>query len=189
MVVRRHRLSHLSALRIDPTLLTLRFPAGCTTGLCDATCCREGVWVDLGERDRILAQAEAIQRVMDPEQERDPARWFDDEERLDSDFPSGRAFGTSVRDAGCVFLDRHRRCVLQTAALGLKPFFCAAFPITLDHGTLTFDTPSAGERPQCCTASPRGTRTIFDVWPGELEHVLGPDGVAELRRHAQRDRR
>lgn len=188
MVIRMHRLSHLPELKVDPTLLALRFPAGCTTRLCDATCCQDGVWVDPLERSRILAHVDTIQRVMDPGQERDPARWFDDEERIDSDFPSGRAVGTSVHSGGCVFLDRRRRCVLQTAAPGLKPFFCAAFPITLDHGTLTFDSPAAGACPQCCMASPEGTGTILDAWPEELEHVLGADGVAELRRHADRNR-
>jgi len=184
-----HRLSHLGDIGVDPMLLALRFPAGCATGRCDASCCRDGVWVDIADRARIVAHAETIQRVMDPEQERDPARWFDDEERIDRDFPSGRAVGTAVHKGRCVFLDRRDRCVLQAAVPGLKPFFCAAFPVTLDHGTLTFDSPAVGPRVHCCTASTPGTWTIFEAWPAELEYVLGPDGVTELRRYAERDRR
>jgi hypothetical protein len=125
---------------------------------------------------------------MDPEQEQDPARWFDDDETVDSDFPSGRCIGTRVHDDRCVFLDRAGRCVLQTATIGaarpgfdLKPFFCTAFPITLLHGTLWVDELCLEGPARCCRPALDGALNLLEVCESELRHVLGDDGLEELR--------
>jgi hypothetical protein len=144
--------------------------------------------VDVAQRDQILAHADLVQRAMDGSQDRDPARWFEDTESADPDFPSGRVVGTRVRDERCVFLDSAQRCVLQTATiaaarpgLDLKPFFCAAFPITIAAGTLWIDELCLEMPAPCCRPTAGGTLGVFDVCEVELRHVLGSEGLGELR--------
>ena len=186
LFVGRHTLSHMTRLVVDRALFDARFSEACSMSSCDAGCCRDGVLVDLEHRDVILAHADVIRRHMSPGQERDPALWFEREIADDPDFPSGRAVGTEVR-SGCVFLNDLGRCVLHLAddaeglAVTLKPFFCRLFPITICDGRLMLDEPIAGERPTCCSVTPGGGQTVFDLCPAELETVLGKDGVEELR--------
>jgi Fe-S-cluster containining protein len=171
---------------VDPWLLRARFAAGCDTSRCNAACCRTGVWLDTAERDRILAHAERVRRAMDRGQPRDTHRWFSRRTKTDPDFPSGRAVHTRVVNGGCVFLDGDRRCVLQkvSGAGGpqLKPFFCTAFPITIDQGVLTLDDHENRSRPECCASRRDGPLTVFDVCRLELRHTLGAAELASLRR-------
>lgn len=155
---------------------------------CNATCCRHGVMVDPAERDTILAHAELVQRHMEAHMHHDPAGWFDTMEETDLDFPSGRAVGTRTREYGCVFLDSKGWCVLQRAAVeegmskfALKPFFCFAFPITVEQGTVMVDDPEFTQRPQCCSAVAGGPLRVIDVCEEELIHVLGREGFEELK--------
>jgi len=185
-VVRTHALSHVSELRVDPAVLEARFAAGCSTAHCNAGCCRAGVDADVVERDRILAHAGLIQRHMDPQQEADPASWFDAEAFADADMPSGFAVTTKVRHGACVFLNRESRCVLQIASAeagdgtDLKPFFCHAYPLTLDEGMLTLD-PHLATRPECCAQTSGGGATVFEACATELRFMLGEHGVRALR--------
>ncbi len=115
----------------------------------------------------VVANAELVQSNMDPEQEQDPERWFA-ETRNDADFPSRRAVATAVVNGGCVFLNSARRCVLQKASmsqppekpLDLKPFFCTAFPITIDAGRLEIEE---GYDADCCIVTPDGVLDVFDL--------------------------
>ena len=189
LVLRRHSLSHLPHLKVSWSILESRYPAGCTPGHCVGTCCQLGVGVDVAERDRILAYADLVQRAMEPEQERDPARWFDDIETADPDFPSGRCVSTRVGSGGCVFLNSAGRCALQTATIAaarpgfdLKPFFCSAFPITIAAGTLWVDELCLEAPAVCCKPATGGSRTILDVCETELCYVLGREGLTELQR-------
>jgi len=67
-------LPHLRTLGVSPRLLEARFAAECRIEQCDASCCRIGVRVDVGEREGIIAHARLVQDSMDPDQEREPAR-------------------------------------------------------------------------------------------------------------------
>jgi Fe-S-cluster containining protein len=180
------RLAHLGRLAVHRSVFTRRFAAGCATARCEAACCVLGVLVDARERDQVLAHADLVRGLMTPGQELDPTRWFARAERHDRDFPSGRATHTRAGAGGCVFLDAERRCVLQKASpaagLDLKPFFCTLFPVTIAEGVLRVDDMGTGRPAQCCGATPGGPLTIFDVYAPELEHALGPDGAADLRR-------
>jgi hypothetical protein len=154
---------------------------------CNAMCCREGVMVDIKERDNILQHADVVQRHMEPGQDRNPGHWFDSNVEIDADFPSGKAVGTRATLKGCVFLKRDGRCLLQTAAEeegmpkhSLKPFFCFAFPVTVESGVLTIDDLDFIDRPECCTMVPGGSRTMVEICSDELQFVLGPKGMAEL---------
>ena len=179
-------------LAVDPAMLEARFAAGCSTARCRGACCRSGVWLDVRERDRVIAHAGLVREAMDPGQPRDTRRWFSRRAVTDPDFPSGRAVHTRVRNGRCVFLDSAGRCVLQKASsaagggLQLKPFFCAAFPVTIDHGVLTLDDAGYRARQPCCAASPGGPLTVFETCRAELRHVLGAAGVRRLRRIAAR---
>lgn len=186
-LVQSVQLPHIAQVAIDPALLERRFAAGCAVRNCQGACCGRGVEVDIAERDRILEQAPVVRRRMDPGQERDSARWF---EGLfaDSDFPSGEAASTVVREGACVFLNSERLCVLQMAEADLplsgttlKPFFCRAYPLTLMDGVLVLDDEQCAGQEACCTPVADGPLDLLDTCAEELEFTLGPDGVSKLR--------
>jgi hypothetical protein len=188
-VLRNHRLKHIPELRVGETLFTTKFASGCSVAACNATCCRGGVAVDLAERDAILAHSEVIVRHMQPHQARDPRAWFERREVRDADYPSGLRVDTRSTDDGCVFLDCAGLCVLQKAAVAeglpkfhLKPFFCVAFPITIRGGALETDEPDYTNRPHCCSVVDSGSLSPLDVCQEELDFMLGPEGLLELRR-------
>jgi hypothetical protein len=187
-VLRSHKLSHIATLKVDHSILEGTFAAGCSMINCNATCCRQGVMIDPAERENILAHTELVQQHMEPHMDKDPVGWFDAEEEIDLDFPSGRAVGTQTRDYGCVFLDSKGWCVLQRAAVAegmskfaLKPFFCFAFPITVENGVVMVDDPEFTDRPECCSAVPDGALKVIEVCEEELVHVLGKEGFKELK--------
>ena len=158
---------------------------------CRGNCCKYGVWVDIEESKNILAHVELIQRHMEPHQETNPQNWFEGHTVIDKDFPSGIAIGTQMRDTGCVFLDSKGRCVLQTAAVAegldrfaLKPFFCVAYPISIENGVLLFDDEEYPDNQQCCSPVPNGSLNVFDICAEELEFTIGPEGLQELREAA-----
>lgn len=187
-ILQRHRLNHLGALRVGEGMFSNRFASGCSMTACNATCCQGGVTLDVAERDAILAHADLITGHMEPDQEHDSAGWFDNTVIQDPDFPSGLAVSTETTERGCVFLDRAGRCVLQKAAMAegkpkffLKPFFCVAFPITIEHGVLETDEPDFTDRPHCCSVVESGSLSPVDVCAEELEFMLGREGFLELR--------
>jgi hypothetical protein len=115
--------------------------------------------------------------------------WFDEERAEDSDFPSGYAIGTRKMEYGCVFLDSQGWCTLQKAAVAeglhkwlLKPFFCVAYPITIQEGVLTVDDPQFTERTECCSRVVEGTVTPVEVCGEEIEFMVGAEGYNELLR-------
>ena len=179
-------------LRVDPKLLGERFAADCDTRRCVGRCCRTGVWIDPRERDRVLAHVALVRAAMDDDQARDPRRWFSVRSKTDRDFPSGRAVHTRVRQGRCVFLNGEGRCVLQKASSqarlrdSLKPFFCIAYPITIDGGMVVLDDANARAGRPCCGSTTGGPRTALDVCAPELRHVLGEAAVRALRRGARR---
>ena len=192
--LKHHTLSHLSPLQVDNNIFTLRFTNDCSMYNCKGNCCRYGVWADVEEKKNILAHTEMILRYMEPFQEKNPEQWFELEEVTDKDFPSGVAVGTQIRETGCVFLDSNGRCVLQKAAMAegmhkfaLKPFFCVAYPITVDNGVLMYDDDQYPDNPQCCSPRNEGSISVFDICSEELEFTVGQEGLQEL--HELKDKR
>ena len=136
----------VGGLTFSAQLFRAGFASGHGPCRCASTCCMSGVFLDLGERDRILEHADQIAQQMDATQDRRPASWFDSEEIQDGDFPSGRCVGTSVVNDKCAFLDQRGRCSAQVAAVesGLdrwawkrssysgesqsSPFLCREYP-------------------------------------------------------------
>ena len=188
IVLTKHRLQYLPELRVDSSFFDKVFQAGCSMANCNATCCRDGVWLDPAERDKILANAELIKRYMDPHQDHNEQQWFDAEEVIDPDFPSGKAVGTQTRSYGCVFLKGNGHCVLQNVAVGegkskfsLKPYFCFAFPVAIDSGELLLDDPDFTNRAECCSFVQHGEHSVIDLCAEELEFMLGKEGFEELK--------
>ena len=185
--LRKHKLSHLPEIAVGRSILEARMVRACDSNKCTSVCCGTGVLADRAEKERILAHADAVVATMDPDQPKDPATWFDDEEIRDPDFPSKIAIGTQTSKRGCIFLNTIGRCVLQKAHMDgrvpvvLKPFYCTAFPVTIDQGMLMLDVDNVDGTRECCQPSPHGERTALDIFAYELEHVLGPAGVEELR--------
>jgi Protein of unknown function (DUF3109) len=171
---------------VDPILFERSIATGCGPFACESTCCSSGVYADLAEKERILAHRDIIKKYLDETQTNDDTRWFDSEVVHDSDFPSGKAVGTEVFNGKCVFLNKHGRCSLQIAGseekLGrwaLKPFYCVAFPITVDDGVVTFDD-FLDEKPTCCSFVDGHETSIVTACKEELEFVLGSAGYDEL---------
>jgi hypothetical protein len=173
---------------IDPNVSSVRFDKGCSMMNCDGSCCRWGVWADLAERDEILKHTDLVHKYMDPDQDHDPAGWFDSEVARDADFPSGTCVGTQTHgDRGCVFLNSQMLCVLQKAEIGendpnlhLKPFYCRAFPIAIQDGAVIFDDFQKDVRIPCCSEVAGGELTASDVLGYELDLVLGEKGAREF---------
>lgn len=188
LLLTRHKLKHIPRLLVDPDLFEQKFSPHCSMMHCNGTCCREGVLIDLEEKATILRFVDVIHKYMEPTQVHDPSRWFDEDVQPDPDFPSGYCDGTATANGGCVFLNSKGLCTLQLAATAegmskyaIKPFYCFAFPITLDGGVLTLYEPEFTNRPECCSAVPNGTLSILDICQEELEFMLGSDGFEELK--------
>ena len=179
--------------RIDPSILQLAAAQRCAPAECQAACCTGGVWLDADHGQRILAWAEAIKPFLPPDR-RDPSKWFAEDE-ADDDFPSGRCVGTSIVDdpqrpgkTCCVFLRRDRKCALQVASSahglgwpGLKPYFCAIYPMTIKDNTLMMDdeTPRDFEGGSCRRPAPE-LRPLYHVYREEVTLALGEEGYRAL---------
>lgn len=171
---------------IDPVLFKKGFSKGCGPLACESTCCSVGVFADLKEKGLILSHKETVKKYMDDTQTIDDSQWFDSEVFDDNDYPSGKAVGTQVFNNKCVFLNKLGMCSLQIAGASegmgrwaLKPFYCIAFPITVDEGVLTFDDFQQGKT-QCCSSIDAKESTLVESCRDELELILGHDGYKEL---------
>ena len=179
----------VKGLAIGDELFGTGYPEGAGPCSCTSTCCSGGVYADVAERDAILERADMIARYMDETQPHDPARWFDDGEETDPDFPSGRCVATAVHNDKCAFLDRYGRCAIQRATTeeemgrwALKPLYCILYPIEISEGRVSFDPMLQDEQP-CCTVSDEFHLPVFRACKDELTHLLGADGYEMLERH------
>jgi hypothetical protein len=193
-VLQNHKLEHIPELRVDPDILTHRFTPNSSMCHCNGKCCSEGVLLDVNEKERILAHADLIKKYLEPGQEQDPSKWFDNAVEDDKDFPSGKCDGTAVHGKGCVFLCSKGLCALQKTAMAegmnkfaLKPFYCVAFPITVDEHVLTTYEPEFTNRQQCCSIVPQGPLTVLDVCREEFEYILGSEGLKEIEELYQKE--
>lgn len=165
------------------------YAAGEGPCLCTAKCCAHGVWVDLKERDAILAEKEIIKRFMDETQSSSEAEWFENEVVDDPDFASGKAVGTRVINDKCAFLDKFGRCSIQVASVetgrhkwAVKPLYCILFPIGVTNNVVSFD-PMLQDEEKCCSISAQFEVPLYQACREELTHLLGEDGYAMLEEH------
>jgi len=145
-------------------------------------CCQYGVDVDVGERDGILAHADQIKEILDPEVRDLP--WFHDEETVDVDFPSGRFVRTRTHSDGCIFLRHDKRgCAVHRASIeanwdfnGIKPNICRLFPMSYDDESIVMSDDYAD---YSCAFEP-GTPTVYQVGRPDLLAIFGEPLVRQL---------
>lgn len=185
----------INGKRVDRKLLEARPTQRCQTAECQSWCCTGGVWVDLWEKEKVLANAELIKPHLPPDR-RDESLWFDGEQDDHLDFPSGRGEGTSVVEdlthkAGqtCLFLrPEDRYCALQVASLAnsqhpwsLKPLYCALHPLTMEDGFVELDDTNEIyiEGGHCQRESSEAV-PLYVLFESELRLVLGDEGYEVL---------
>ena len=187
LILSRHKLHHIKNLIIDPELFEQKFAPHCSMTHCNGTCCRDGVLLDVKEKEKILEHTSLVHKYMEPNQLHNPEQWFDEDIQPDPDFPSGVCDGTATANGGCVFLNSKGLCSLQIASTSegmgkysLKPFYCFAFPLTLDGGVLTIYEREFTNRTECCSSVENGILSILDICREELEFMLGAEGAQEF---------
>ncbi|CUU04091.1 Protein of unknown function (DUF3109) [Candidatus Thermokryptus mobilis] len=181
---------YVKNFKIDTIVFSAGFVPFCNVPVCRANCCYWGVYVDLKEREKILAHKDLILKFMDETQPKDVELWFEKEEWEDPDFPSGKCVGTNVYNDKCVFLTKEGYCVLQVSAVNsgmhqwaLKPFYCCIYPLTFWEGALTYDDDHAEDLPYCgLRATHNHAGPVIEICKDEFIYVLGEDGYAELLR-------
>jgi len=183
----------IKGIRIDPKVLRKVPFERCALVECQAACCTGGVWVESAHVARILASAEIVKPCLPPDR-RDTSAWFSPGEP-DENWPLGYEQGTLTVDdpmrpgqTCCVFLRPDRKCALQVASNahglgwpGLKPYFCAIYPLYYEHGVMTIDdeTPLDFEGGGCQRPAPQA-RPMVEIYREEAILILGEDGYAEL---------
>ena len=144
-------------------------------------CCQYGCDVDLAERAAIEARADDIRALLLPEVQH--ARWFDPEEEVDDDYPSGRVVRTEVHAGGCLFLAHDRRgCAIHRAALengwdfrGVKPAICRLFPLSYEADAIVI----ADEYEEYSCAHVDGP-SLYRITRDALADLFGAPLVAAL---------
>jgi Fe-S-cluster containining protein len=183
-------IDHPRFRRVQAEIFTRRLVGDCMTHSCrmldtgavriDA-CCQWGCDVDVAEREAILARSAQIGPLLRPEAR--AARWFDPEEELCPDYPSGRVVRTEVFEGACIFLAHDKRgCAIHRAALeggwdlrGVKPAICRLFPLTYEGDALLI----AEEYPEFSCSRTEGP-TLYQITRDLLGELFGVDLVAQL---------
>ncbi len=151
-----------------------------TCTFCHDACCQHGVDVAIGERDRILAHADALEPMVGLPRD----AWFRERVTEDADFPGGAATRTAVVNGACVFLRRDARgCLLHAFALergedyhGLKPMVSALFPVTFGEGALICSGELTDGSLVCAGEGP----TAYEMARDELAYYFDAELVGEL---------
>lgn len=181
----------IKGIPVHPQLLESHPAQRCDYLACSATCCRNGVYIDVEQSQHILEHAEAIRPFLRAEAQ-SPAGWFDGIYDIDSDYPSGRGQGTNViphahHIAGhaCIFLRDDLKCGLQAASIGLgfkswhfKPYYCALHPLTVWEGWLLMEDELEHLGGTCLV--PGVMTPVYEVFEEEIKLHLGEEGYAEL---------
>jgi Fe-S-cluster containining protein len=183
-------LDHPRFRTVSAEVFTRRLVADCMTHRCamvpahteklDA-CCQYGCDVDLRERAAIEARGGEIRALLLPSARE--ARWFDPEEEVDADYPSGRVVRTEVHEGGCIFLAHDRRgCAIHRAALeggwdlrGVKPAICRLFPLSYQGDTIMI----AEEYPEYSCAHVDGP-TLYRLTRDTLAELFGEPLVVAM---------
>ena len=180
------RVKHYS---ISDELFSKGYPEGGGPCSCSSTCCEGGVYADVRERENILAHTEMIKAHMDETQVTDHRLWFEEDEKDDPDFASGRCAGTREINNKCAFLNRNGLCSIQVAAVAngmhkwaLKPLFCILYPIEISDNVVSFDE-MLQDQQACCSVSSEFRTPLFEACKEELLHLLGEDGYRMMEDH------
>jgi Fe-S-cluster containining protein len=189
-------LDHPRFKKVDVDIFTRRLVADCMTHRCEMlpqhgekldACCQYGCDVDLAERAAILARAPEVRALLDDAVKDAP--WFEDEEWVDADYPSGRVVRTAVHGTGCLFLSHEKRgCAIHRASIeggwdfrGVKPAICRLFPLSYEGDSILI----AEEYPEYSCAHVDGP-TLYRITRDTLGELFGADLVTALDAAEQR---
>ena len=183
----------INGFTIHPELLQIVQAERCVLRECLGACCTGGAWLDVEQLKIIAPHVEAIKANL-PEERRDPNAWFSSP-AADEDSPEGAAIGTNVIDdtarpgeTCCVFLRPDRLCALHVtsdqlglAYPGLKPLFCALFPIQLHGNEIIIDHATAENFGGILCRRPGAqAQPLYRLYQPELVLLLGEEGYREL---------
>ena len=185
-------LDHSRFTRAEVDVFTRRVVADCMSHRCTMhatgklkleACCQYGCDVDLGERDAILARADAIRPVL--REDARAAAWFDESApEQDPDVPSGTVVRIARLGDGCVFLAHDRRgCAIHRAAIeqgwdyrAAKPAVCRLFPLTYGDGMILV----SDDYPDYSCAYEPDAPTLYRVGRDALGDIFGADLVRAM---------
>lgn len=183
----------IHSLRVQSELLEEVEAERCVLHECHGACCSGGAWLDVEQLKTIAPRVEAIQANL-PDDRRDPNAWFSAPEP-NEDSPEGVIVGTNVIDdplrpgaTCCVFLRPDRLCALQVtseqlgmAYPGLKPLFCALYPLRIKDGEVgvDHDTPKVFPGATCRRFSST-KKPLYEVFKDEMILALGAEGYQQL---------
>lgn len=180
----------IKGIRIDSSVLRKEAVHRCALVDCMADCCSGGVWVDSEAMDAIRQWADAVKACLPADRHND-AKWF----RKRKDGHNTQAVDDPARpgETCCVFLQLNRKCALQAVSdannlgwPGIKPFYCAIYPLYLEDGVLSIDDDTVlDEDTAMCRRFTPGPHAMFELYPDEAVLILGPDGYRELQEKAQ----
>jgi hypothetical protein len=183
----------INGFRIHSELLEEVYAERCVLTECLGACCTGGAWLDVAQLQLIVLHVEAVQANL-PEDRRDPNGWFS-APSAGEDSPAGAVVGTNVIDdplrsgeTCCVFLRPDRLCALQVTSQqldleypGLKPLFCALYPLHVRDGQIGLDHATAQNfGGATCRRSCARKQSLYRVFKAELVLVLGEEGYREL---------
>lgn len=183
---------------IDESLLQSRPIRRCDVQQCQARCCGDGVWLDIGQAQRIRDHAGMIAPHMPPDR-RDVSTWFA-EYHEDPHMPSGAYTGTTTvpdpthpNGETCVFLrpeDRH--CAIQAACIAsglpaweLKPYYCCLFPLVdewdgAQRRLLLDEDNDLFQRGGSCAQPAADPQPVIQIYAEEVSLALGVEGYRRL---------
>ena len=183
----------VNGFKVHPELLEEVYTERCVLNECRGACCTGGAWLDVEQLKIIVPYVEVIKANL-PADRRDPNLWFS-APTAGEETPGDDLIGTNVvadpdrpGDSCCVFLRPDRLCALQLTSQqlgldypGLKPLFCALYPLQLRDAEICIDHDTAQnfggancQRP-CATKQP-----LYQVFKVEMQLLLGEDGYREL---------
>ncbi len=181
----------VNGIRVDPDVLRKDFVQPCATAKCMAECCAGGVWLKADEVPRIRKWAGAIKACLPPDRHEE-STWFTSEPP-EEDQPREQEGTTTVEDPlrpgqrCCVFLQQDRKCALQVVSQanhlgnpGLKPYFCAIYPLYFEAGLLSMDETRLESEGAACHRSAQQKGAMYEVYREEAILILGEEGYRDL---------
>lgn len=184
----------INGFTIEPNMLEPVALQRCDLAECLGACCGGGVWLNESEAPRIIQYKDEIKKHL-PVDRHDESKWISDPEP-DPDMPSGWIVGTNTVDdpqrAGmtcCVFLTEQRLCALQIVSRelnlgwpGIKPYYCALYPLWTDGDNLTKDDETHEWLNAGCERPATTQHARYQIFREESILVLGEEGYHELCR-------
>jgi hypothetical protein len=184
----------INGFKIHPELLEEVFAERCVLHECLGACCTGGAWLDVEQLKAIVPHVAAITANL-PAERRDPNTWFS-APSAEEDAPDEGIIGTNVvadprrpGETGCVFLRPDRLCALQLTSQqleldypGLKPLFCALYPLQIRGDEIVIDHETAQNfSGVVCQRAGATPQPLYRIFRKELELILGEEGYQELR--------